>query len=83
MADISIPREEARRRRSHCEKLLGLLSDGNWHTQAEMVSAGGMRYGARLFEMRHTQDLTIERRQVGADEWQYRLIDPTPEDDVS
>jgi hypothetical protein len=34
------------------ERLLDLLSDGEWHSYKECQSVGGARYGARLHELR-------------------------------
>jgi hypothetical protein len=40
---------------------------------AEMERAGGMRYGARLFELRHHDKLCIEARRIKAGVYEYRM----------
>jgi len=92
------------KRDNHRDRLLALLRDGAWHTMREMERHGGMRYGARLWEIvrecaecgwpekEHAQfggeswcpaphpfavfrpQWTYEKRNVGEDVWEYRLI---------
>ncbi len=59
--------------RGHRERLHALLADLRWHTQTEMKSAGGDRYGARLLELRRGERLDVEVRCVGQGAYQYRL----------
>jgi hypothetical protein len=40
---------------------------------AEMERAGGMRYGARLFELRHDNQLCIEVHRIKAGAYEYRM----------
>ena len=40
---------------------------------AVMERAGGMRYGARLFELRHKDRLCIEARRIEAGVYEYRM----------
>jgi hypothetical protein len=39
-----------------CAAVRMLLADGNWHRQAELLSCGGYRYGARCHEIRRGHD---------------------------
>ena len=48
---------------SNRSRLLDLLSDGEWHSQHECVEAGGLRYGARIKELRE-QGHRIETRDL-------------------
>lgn len=67
--------------RTHREKLLALLSDGEWHTQREMQRAGGLRYGARVHELR-LDLLNVEVKQLdqGVHHWRLngKLTDDQP-----
>jgi hypothetical protein len=46
------------------ERVLQLLLSrrGEWIPAAEIAEAGGLQYGARLFELRHEQNYRIESR---------------------
>jgi hypothetical protein len=37
-------------------RLRKLLADGQWHNALAMMEAGGMRYGARVHEIRRGED---------------------------
>lgn len=50
----------------------GGRNDG-WVGQYNMMRAGGMRYGARLWELRRL-GWRIEAKNLSGGEWQYRLI---------
>ena len=73
MDDTYYMRDEMATRASHRNSIRALLSDGRWHSMAEMERAGGMRYGARLFELRHHDKLCIEARRIKAGVYEYRL----------
>lgn len=60
------------KRLSHKERLLSLLSDHKWHGMRECMEHGGMRYGARLHELKH-EGWPVEKRLVFADVYEYRL----------
>lgn len=62
---------------SQRSRVLGLLSDLDWHTFSELHRVGGIRYGARLLELRR-QGYRIEHRTHGEDWKSYRLISLTP-----
>ncbi len=66
-------RDEMATRASHRNSIRALLSDGRWHSMAEMERAGGMRYGARLFELRHKDRLCIEVHRIEAGAYEYRM----------
>ena len=52
--------------------LLDLLSDEEWHTWKECRGAGGMRYSARLLELKR-QGWTIESRGSDSEGKDYRI----------
>ena len=66
-------RDEMATRASHRNSIRALLSDGGWHSMSEMERAGGMRYGARLFELRHDDQLCIEVHRIKASVYEYRM----------
>ncbi len=59
------------------EKLLELLSDKIWHTWKECEHAGGMRYSARLLELKR-QGWVIESRGSASEGKDYRLLGRGP-----
>jgi len=73
MDDTYYMRDEMVTRASHKNSIRALLSDGRWHSMAEMERVGGMRYGARLFELRHHDKLRIEARRIKAGVYEYRM----------
>ena len=66
-------RYEMDTRASHKKSIRALLSDGGWHGMDEMERAGGMRYGARIYELRHHDGLCIEARRIEAGVYVYRM----------
>jgi hypothetical protein len=58
--------------KSHREKVLELLRDGAWHTQQEMQRVGGLRYGARVHELR-AAGLNVEAEERGPGVFHWRL----------
>lgn len=44
---------EAMRRAGNRERVHRLLSDRKWHTAEELLRVGGLRFGARVHEIRH------------------------------
>lgn len=64
------------KRASKRERMLALLSDGKQHHMTECERIGGMRFGARIWELRK-QGHDIETIHIGADETAYRMhVDP-------
>lgn len=62
------------------EALLRLLSDLGWHEHHELSRVGGVRYGARLLELKRL-GYTIESREAAHPDEQgkaYRLMSPLP-----
>ena len=55
------------------DRLLELLSDGQWHGQEDLVRVAGYRYGARLFDLRK-RGHRVERQRLGTRRHFYRLI---------
>ncbi len=64
-------RQEMGRRVSNREALTAVMSDGNWHTNAELTQVGGMRFGARILEIRKFS--AVHRRDDGGGQWSFRL----------
>jgi hypothetical protein len=64
---------EIRRRGGKREALHALLSDGRWHSQQELVAVGGLRYGARLLELRQG-GACIETDDLGGGAFRYRML---------
>ena len=73
MDDTHYMRDEMATRASHRNSIRALLSDGRWHSMSEMERAGGMRYGARLFELRPDDHLCIEGHRTKAGVYEYRM----------
>ena len=63
--------------RTQRDRLLALLVDLAWHSYAELHRVVGIRYGARLLELKRLGYL-IEDVPHGEDGKQYRLVSPTP-----
>lgn len=57
------------------EKLLLLLSDGNWHSTAELVESVGHRFSATIHIAVHQHRYQIEKRRDGQ-KFEYRLLIP-------
>ena len=60
---------------SNRERLLQLLKDGQWHDQHACTGAGGMRYSARVKELR-AQGYQIETQRLEPRRFFYRLVMP-------
>lgn len=63
--------------------LIRLMSDGCWHASPELVTVGGMRFGARLLEMRQGEygaAVAIEKRVRDGERgvWEYRMVPARP-----
>jgi hypothetical protein len=67
---------EIDRRQAKLAPLRKLFADGQWHDMHQLAAVAGMRYGARIFELRRGDDgeppLDIEKRQVRPGFWEYR-----------
>lgn len=61
------------------DALLRLLSDLQWHPHYELAERSGVRYGARVLELRRL-GYVIETVNMGADSCgnEYRLLSRTP-----
>lgn len=68
-------REEHTRRVSNREALVGLLADGQWHTNSELHAVAGFRYGARIYELRQAGHV-VHAQDIARGRWQWRL-DPS------
>jgi hypothetical protein len=71
---------ELAERENACARLRKLLADGRWHDAPELADVGGLRYGGRLYEIRHGQDgapaLDVEAEphaHGGRQVWRYRI----------
>jgi hypothetical protein len=67
----------AREKRPHRQRVLELLWDCRWHSAREVCGAGGVRYSARLLELRRL-GYAIESRGQNVDGKDYRLASTTP-----
>lgn len=54
------------------ERVLSLLSDLGWHSYRALVTVGGLRYGARVLELRR-EGYQIEVRALDVEGQEYRL----------
>jgi hypothetical protein len=59
------------------ERLLALLSDLAWHTWAELRQAAGVRYGARLLELKRL-GYAVDSDGAAKDGKRYRLAHAEP-----
>jgi hypothetical protein len=61
------------------DRIFALLSDCQWHTRRELQAVGGIRYGARLLELKR-MGYRIEAADTGGDEHgrDYRLLSTEP-----
>jgi hypothetical protein len=70
-------RQEMTRRKGRRDAVAELLSDGEWHSNYKLLSVGGFRYGARIFELRrgnnHTPGVVIHGIDQGEGAWSFRL----------
>lgn len=55
-ARLSLEMGEVAARETACQRLRVLLATGRWYSALELVEAGGLRYGARLLEIRRGLD---------------------------
>jgi hypothetical protein len=55
------------------EKLLLVLSDGNWHSTEELVQEVGHRFSATVHVAKQRGD-RIEKRRVDRNQFEYRLV---------
>lgn len=63
------------RRKNNKAEVRALLADGQRHTNMQLVNVGGLRAGARVYELR-AEGLVIHRYATGPGAWSYRL-DPS------
>ena len=66
-------RDEVRRLTANAARVLERLQDGQWHTNAELMTVGGFRAVGRLFDLKQ-HGHHIERRHDHGGQWSYRLI---------
>lgn len=55
------------------EKLMLVLSDGNWHSTEELVQEVGHRFSATIHRAKQRGD-RIEKRRVDKNQFEYRLL---------
>lgn len=58
-------------------RVFALLLDLDWHTFAELHRVGGIRYSARLLELKRL-GYRIDDEPCGEDGKRYRLVSPLP-----
>lgn len=71
---MGLPLKERKRRLSNRERLFAALSDGAWHSGPALAEVAGLRFGARVHELRHREDdpREIETRFDDGVSW-YRM----------
>lgn len=61
------------------QRALNLLraADGGWVSGNRLFQVAGTRYGGRVFELRHEEGLTIEKRPApnGSHVPEYRIVE--------
>jgi hypothetical protein len=68
---------------SQKQRLLSLLSDGEWHDSPEIIrevygdKLTGARYGARIQDLKESGH-EIESEKVEGSRWKYRIVDRKP-----
>lgn len=65
--------EDVPRLTAALQRLYDHMRDGEWHTSYELMDVAGLRYGARLEELKRA-GIPFEKRHAGAGLWHYRLI---------
>jgi hypothetical protein len=63
------------KRENNAIKLLETLRDGRWHTTHSLSQRAGLRFGARLHELRARWRIDVVKRSTGEDTWEYRWVD--------
>ena len=76
----SVKEEDRPRLTASLHRLLDYMRDGNWSTGPELIPIAGLRYGARLEELKRA-GYPFAREHVGEGVWRYRLI-PSPTNGV-
>jgi len=56
------------------EKLYNLLKDGLWHPYKELFDVAGVRYSARLFELKNFGHQIESRELKGGPGKEYKLV---------
>lgn len=55
------------------ERLMPILSDGNWHATAELVQEVSHRFSATIHVAKQRGD-RIEKRRIEKNQFEYRLV---------
>lgn len=63
---------EYAKRQTASDRLHALMGDGQWHHMRELNRIT-FRYGARFHEWKEQGEM-VEKRRVGTDEFEYRLL---------
>jgi hypothetical protein len=69
----SVPPQDVPRLTAALQRLLDHMRAGGWHTGPELIPVAGLRYGARLEELKRA-GIPFEREHVSEGVWRYRLI---------
>jgi hypothetical protein len=56
------------------EKLTIVLSDGQWHSTAELVKTVGHRFSATIHIAVHQHSCRIEKRRANDRQFEYRMV---------
>lgn len=73
----SVKPEDVPRLSAALQRLRDHMADGAWHTGPSLIPVAGLRYGARLEELKRA-GFPFEPEHVGKGVWRYRLIAGTP-----
>ena len=60
------------------EKLSQVLSDGQWHSTAELVEQVGHRFSATLHKAIKQRGWQVEKRRADMKTFEYRLTNQSP-----
>lgn len=76
----TVMEEDVPRLRASLQRLYDAMRSGDWFTGPELIPVAGLRYGARLGELKDA-GYPFAREHVGEGVWRYRLI-PSPTNGV-
>lgn len=80
---MSYDRTERARLQTNAERVDALLSDGQWHTNAELIAVGGQAGVRRLFDLKKAGRLDYEKVKVHGGTWKYRKVAVLPPEQLS
>lgn len=69
----TVPPGDVPRLTASLQRLYDAMKDGGWFTGPQLMEIAGLRYGARLEELKRA-GIPFEREHVAEGVWRYRLI---------